>query len=65
MDQDQAGNTLWNPDLAPTTAAQRTWRWWHFAALWLGMVIAVPAYLLDDTVIWFGNPRQGDLFQPR
>jgi hypothetical protein len=26
-------------------------------------VIAVPAYLLDDTVISFGNPRQVDLFQ--
>jgi hypothetical protein len=26
-------------------------------------VIAVPAYLLDDTVISFGNPRQADLFR--
>jgi hypothetical protein len=26
-------------------------------------VIAVPAYLLDDTVISLGNPRQSDLFQ--
>jgi hypothetical protein len=26
-------------------------------------VIAVPAYLLDDTVISFGNPRQAELFQ--
>jgi hypothetical protein len=26
-------------------------------------VIAVPAYLLDETVISFGNPRQVDLFQ--
>jgi hypothetical protein len=26
-------------------------------------VIAVPAYLLNDTVISLGNPRQGDLFQ--
>ena len=37
---------LWNADIAPTTAAQRTWRWWHFAALWLGMVLAVPGYML-------------------
>lgn len=42
---DESGN-LWNEDLAPTTAAQRTWRARHFAALWLGMVIAVPAYML-------------------
>lgn len=26
-------------------------------------VVAVPAYLLNDTVIALGNPRQGDLFQ--
>jgi hypothetical protein len=25
-------------------------------------VVAVPAYLLDDQIIWFGNPRQTDLF---
>ncbi|AVQ03227.1 nitrate reductase [Caulobacter segnis] len=42
---------LWNQDLAPTSAAQRNWRWWHFAALWLGMVIAVPAYMLAGGLI--------------
>jgi NCS1 family nucleobase:cation symporter-1 len=42
---------LWNEDLAPTSAAQRTWRWWHFAALWLGMVICVPAYMLASGLI--------------
>lgn len=26
-------------------------------------VVAVPAYLLDGTVISLGNPRQNDLFQ--
>src|SRR3954447_19671272 len=50
MDHDQA-NTLWNPDLAPTTAAQRTWKARHYAALWLGMVIAVPAYMLAAGLI--------------
>jgi NCS1 family nucleobase:cation symporter-1 len=47
----QGGNTLWNPDLAPTTPEQRTWRARHFAALWLGMVIAVPAYMLAAGLI--------------
>jgi NCS1 family nucleobase:cation symporter-1 len=37
---------LWNADIAPTTAEQRTWRAWHFMALWLGMVMAVPGYML-------------------
>ncbi|MDI1364647.1 MAG: cytosine permease, partial [bacterium] len=42
---------LWNPDLAPTGESQRTWRWWHFAALWLGMVVCVPAYMLAAGLI--------------
>ena len=37
---------LWNADLAPTSEAQRNWRWWHFAALWVGMVVAVPSWML-------------------
>ena len=42
---------LWNEDLAPTTAAQRTWRWYHFAALWVGMVMCIPAYTLSASLI--------------
>jgi nucleobase:cation symporter-1, NCS1 family len=37
---------LWNGDLAPTPAEKRTWRWYHYSALWLGMVMCVPAYTL-------------------
>ena len=42
---------LWNEDLAPTTEAQRTWNWVNFSALWVGMVICVPAYLLASGLI--------------
>jgi NCS1 family nucleobase:cation symporter-1 len=38
--------TLWNPDLAPTGPEQRTWLWYHYAALWIGMIVAVPAWML-------------------
>ncbi|MES3025938.1 MAG: NCS1 family nucleobase:cation symporter-1 [Pseudomonadota bacterium] len=52
MSNDFSGNTqLWNADLAPTTAAQRTWRWYHFAALWVGMVMCIPAYTLSASLI--------------
>ncbi|HYD80224.1 MAG TPA: NCS1 family nucleobase:cation symporter-1 [Paucimonas sp.] len=48
----QSGSThLWNDDLAPTSAAQRTWRWYHFAALWVGMVMCIPAYTLSASLI--------------
>jgi NCS1 family nucleobase:cation symporter-1 len=46
-----ASNHLWNEDLAPTNDAQRTWHWYHFAALWVGMVISIPAYMLSASLI--------------
>src|SRR5688500_19694136 len=42
---------LANPDLLPTTAAQRTWRWYHFAAIWIGMVMCIPSYTLAAGLI--------------
>jgi len=52
VSEDLSGNTqLWNADLAPTTAAQRTWRWYHFAALWVGMVMCIPAYMLSASLV--------------
>jgi NCS1 family nucleobase:cation symporter-1 len=44
-------NSLSNADLAPVLEAERTWRWYHFAALWLGMVIAVPAYMIPASML--------------
>jgi nucleobase:cation symporter-1, NCS1 family len=41
-----ADNDLVNDDLRPTTADQRTWDWRAIAALWVGMVVCVPAYML-------------------
>ena len=49
-----ASQDLWNHDLAPTGVAQRTWRWYHFAALWVGMVISIPAYMLASSLIESG-----------
>ncbi len=37
---------LTNADLLPTTAVARTWDWRAIAALWVGMVVCVPAYML-------------------
>ena len=52
-------NSLINADIAPTTAEQRNWRWYHFVALWIGMVIAVPAYMLPAGFIEQGmSPGQ-------
>lgn len=45
------GTTLSNPDLAPTTPAQRTWSTWHIAALWIGMAVCIPTYTLAASMI--------------
>ena len=45
------GSSLVNHDLLPTTAAQRTWRWYHYAALWVGMVMCIPSYTLAAGLI--------------
>lgn len=42
----RSASELYNDDLAPTGAAQRTWRWYHFAALWVGMVMNIASYML-------------------
>ncbi len=50
---------LWNADLAPTAASQRSWSWLNIAALWVGMVVCVPAYLLASGLIAQGmSPGQ-------
>ena len=42
---------LWNEDLAPTTVEGRTWRWPDIAALWVGMAVCVPTYMLAAGLI--------------
>ena len=43
--------SLWNADLAPTSPAERNWAWYHFAALWVGMIVAVPTWMLAAGLI--------------
>lgn len=45
---------LWNPDLAPTTPAQRTWSTWNIAALWVGMSVVITTYTLASGLIQQG-----------
>ncbi|NOT34265.1 MAG: NCS1 family nucleobase:cation symporter-1 [Candidatus Eisenbacteria bacterium] len=48
---------LSNSDLAPVPASKRTWNWWHFCALWIGMSVCIPTYtmasgLIDSGMSW-------------
>lgn len=47
-------NPLWNPDLAPTRPEDRTWSWINISALWVGMAVCVPAYLLASGLMQQG-----------
>ena len=43
--------SLSNDDLAPTEPAQRTWTRWHIAALWVGMAVCIPTYMMGAQLI--------------
>ncbi|MEZ4429187.1 MAG: NCS1 family nucleobase:cation symporter-1 [Nannocystaceae bacterium] len=45
---------LYNPDLEPTRAAERTWSRWNLAALWVGMSVCVPTYMLAGSLVSSG-----------
>jgi NCS1 family nucleobase:cation symporter-1 len=47
-------DALSNADLAPTTPPLRTWGMWHFAALWVGMSVCIPTYMLAASMIASG-----------
>jgi len=51
---DGASPALYNADLAPTTPEGRNWGSLNIAALWVGMVVCVPTYMLTGGMIAAG-----------
>ncbi len=49
-----ASPRLYNSDLAPTTEVGRNWSWLNIAALWVGMVVCVPTYMLAGGMVSAG-----------
>ena len=47
-------NRLENPDLAPVPAEKRTWGILNFLALWVGMVVQIPTYMIAASLIQGG-----------
>jgi len=47
-------SSLWNEDLAPTLREKRTWNLWNVAALWVGMAVCIPTYMLAADMIQAG-----------
>ena len=54
LTEDLSGSPLWNPDLAPTPLARRTWSTYHIAALWIGMSVVITTYTLASGLMQQG-----------
>ena len=53
-DDSLSHSPLWNPDLAPTAPAQRTWSTYNIAALWIGMSVVITTYTLASGIMQQG-----------
>ncbi|MBI1799817.1 MAG: NCS1 family nucleobase:cation symporter-1 [Candidatus Eisenbacteria bacterium] len=42
---------LSNSDIAPIPLEHRTWNWWHYCALWIGMSVCITTYTLASGLI--------------
>ncbi len=54
LHEDVSNSPLYSEDLAPVPANQRTWSKWHLAAIWVGMAVCIPTYLLASYMIKTG-----------
>src|SRR5687767_15610664 len=54
LTEDVSSSPLWNPDLAPTSLASRTWTTYHIAALWIGMSVVITTYTLASGLMQQG-----------
>ncbi len=54
LTEDVSGSPLYNADLAPAGPAQRKWGVWDIAALWVGMSVCIPTYMLASSLIQGG-----------
>ena len=49
--EDLSSSPLYNADIAPVPRAGRKWGTWDIAALWIGMSVCIPTYMLASSLI--------------
>ena len=54
LQEDVSSSSLYSEDLAPVPPSKRTWSKWHLAAIWVGMAVCIPTYLLASYMIKTG-----------
>lgn len=52
--KDHSDSALFSADLAPVPEGKRSWNTWHLTALWIGMAVCIPTYLLASYMIRSG-----------
>ena len=54
LTEDVSASPLYSADLAPVPKEKRTWTVWSLAALWVGMAVCIPTYLLASYMMQDG-----------
>ena len=54
LTEDVSSSPLYSKDLAPTPEEERTWKTMDLAAIWVGMAVCIPTYLLASYMITVG-----------
>ncbi|MCF6295240.1 MAG: NCS1 family nucleobase:cation symporter-1 [Flavobacteriaceae bacterium] len=54
LQEDVSNSPLYSEDLAPVPVSKRTWNKWNLAAIWVGMAVCIPTYLLASYMIKTG-----------
>ncbi len=54
LQEDVSNSPLYSVDLAPVSKENRTWNKWNLAAIWVGMAVCIPTYLLASYMIKTG-----------
>ncbi len=54
LTEDVSNSPLYSEDLAPVPPSKRTWSMWNLAAIWVGMAVCIPTYMLAADMIKSG-----------
>ncbi len=51
LSEEARKSSLYSEDLKPVPASERSWGMWDLAAIWVGMAVCIPTYLLASYMI--------------